>query len=254
MPKIIAFSNQKGGVTKTTTSAVFGYGLIKKGFKVLLVDLDPQGNLTDFLGATSFAKYSILEVLKKEIMVDEAVVSVNGIDVISANQDLSTADLDFNFIGKEYRLKETLSNLRKEYDYIILDLPPAINTITINAFTACDEIIIPTTANVFSISGIAILHDNILMIQKYTNPRLKIRGVLLTKHNPRTIIGRELKDVIEALSSQLGINVFSTFIRSSIIVEEAQANQKNLLDEGIKNHVVQDYYNFIEEYLSEVQV
>lgn len=250
MPKIISFSNQKGGVSKTTSSVVLGYGLVSKGFEVLLIDLDPQGNLTDFVGVKPSSNHSIFEVLKKEVSINDVISSINGIDVITANQSLSTADLDLNSIGKEYRLKEALASLEKEYDYIILDLPPAINTITINAFTACDEVIIPTTANVFSVSGIATLYENISMIQKYTNPRLKIKGVLITKFNPRTVIGREFQDIITTLSHQLNINVFRTNIRHSVLVEEAQANQKNLLSLSKKRHVVQDYHDFIDEYLS----
>jgi chromosome partitioning protein len=250
MAKTIAFSNQKGGVTKTTSSVVFGFGLAKRKNRVLLIDLDPQGNLTDFVGATGKSDKTIYDVLKKDIPISKAIVKMDNFDVVTANRDLFSADLDFNSIGKEFRLKEALESVQDDYDYIIVDTGPALNILTVNAFTACDEIIIPTTASIFAINGIAVLFETISVIKKYTNPKLKIRGVLITKYNPRTIISRELKELTETLSTQMRTQVFDSFIRFSVIVEEAQANQKDLLGLNKDNPVINDYNKFIDEYLS----
>lgn len=249
MAKIISFSNQKGGISKTTSSVIFGSGLSNRGYKVLMIDLDPQANMTSFVGAEGLCNVTVYDVLKKNVSISEAIVKLKEFDVVTSNEDLCGADLDLNTIGKEFRLKEAIDSVKENYDYIILDTPPALSILTVNAFTSSDEVIIPTTASIFSISGMLVLYENIAAIKKYTNPNLKISGVLITKYNPRTIISKELKDLIEMLSTKMNTKVFNTFIRFSVLVEEAQANKKDLLSFNKRNNVVQDYNMFIDEYL-----
>lgn len=250
MIKKIAIANQKGGVSKTTTTHAFGAGLGILGYKVLLIDLDPQANLSDNSGVDIINNTNtIYEVMKEELRADEAIQKKEYFDIIPSNLNLASADLEFAKTGKEYILKERLVPIESQYDFIILDTPPALGILTVNAFTYVDDIIIPTNAGIFASSGIMQLYNSIETVRKYCNPNVKIDGILFTKFNSRTIIASDIKDLTEVISEKIKTKVYNTNIRSSVMVDEAQANRTDIYSYDKDNNVSQDYMAFIKEYL-----
>ncbi len=218
---IITISNQKGGVAKTTTSAALAAGLKLKGCNVLAIDLDPQGNLSDNVGADNREKPTVYELLKNQVSIQEVIQHTNQFDIIPSNIMLAGLEKEIiSDLGKEQRLKEVLANVN--YDYIIIDTPPALGLLTINAFTACDEVIIPTTAGIFSASGITQLYDTIRNVKKYCNDNIKINGILITKFNPRSNNNQDMKNLIKKLGEYINAPIYKTFIRNSVVIEESQ--------------------------------
>ncbi|NLD49124.1 MAG: ParA family protein [Clostridiaceae bacterium] len=249
MTKIIAVANQKGGVAKTTTTGAFAAGLKKRGFRVLAIDLDPQGNLSDSVGAEMYESPTVFDLLKREASPKEAIQELNVFDIIPANIMLASAEQEFSQTGKEHRLKETLLPVVENYDYIIIDTPPALGVLTVNAFTFADEIIIPTTAGIFAANGIQQLNTTVKNVKKYCNPKVKIAGILLTRFNPRSIINKDLKELTEQLGTHIEAQMYKAFIRNSVVVEEAQANKVDLFTYKNDATVTEDYNKFIDEYL-----
>jgi chromosome partitioning protein len=247
----ISIANQKGGVAKTTTAAAMAAGLTQKGYKVLAVDMDPQGNLSDSSGAEMYQLPTSYELLKRAATASEVIQHLNVYDVIPSNIMLASVEQELlTQTGKEYRLKETLASVHDLYDFIIIDTPPSLGVLTVNSLTCANEVIIPTTAGIFAANGIKQLCDTITNIKQYCNRDLEIAGILLTKFNPRTTIGQELKDLTEEMGEHLKTEIFQTFIRSSIIVEEAQANKIDLFTYKAASTVAEDYNAFIDEYLT----
>lgn len=247
MCKIISISNQKGGVGKTTTTGALAAGLRKKGYTVLAIDLDPQCNLSFSLGADNENNATIYDVLKGDIKPSYAIQHGPVADVIPATILLSSVELEFTNTGREFLLREVLTSITDLYDYILIDTPPALSILTVNAFTASDYIIVPMLSDIFSLQGIAQLYDTVERVRKYCNPRLQFAGILLTKFNPRTLLSNEIKGTAEMISQDLGIFLFDTHIRSSVTVSEAQSVQCNILDYAPRNHAVADYCQFVNE-------
>lgn len=248
--RIVAIANQKGGVGKTTTSHALCAGLVKRNFKVLCIDVDPQGNLSSACGATIYNVPTVYELLKKEVEVKEVIQMVkSGFDIIPANIMLAGAEQELSQTGKEYRLKESISSIATKYDYIIIDTPPSLGILTVNAFTCATEILIPTTAGIFATTGIKQLDVTVKNVQKYCNSKVKIIGILFTRFNPRTIISKEIKDVTEQLGQYIDAPIYKTYIRSGIAIEEAQANSTDIFDYANKSTVAEDYSSFIDEFL-----
>ena len=249
MKKIIAVANQKGGVGKTTTVGALLAGLSNMGFKVLGIDLDPQGNLSDSCGADMYQKPTVYELLKNEVPLDEVIQTVQGIDIIPSNIMLAGAEQELSQTGKEHRLKEMISPIVGAYDYIVIDTPPSLGILTVNAFTFADEIIIPTTAGIFAANGIQQLNTTIKNVKKYCNPNISVAGILMTRFNPRANISKQIKELTEQLGHYLDVPIYETFIRNGIVVEEAQANKKDIFSYSGKATVAEDYRAFIEECL-----
>lgn len=247
MSRIISISNQKGGVGKTTTTGALAAGLKKKGFKVLAIDLDPQCNLSFSLGADHENNATIYDVLKGDLKTSYAIQHAPVTDIIPATILLSSVELEFTNTGREYLLKEALLPVEDLYDYILIDTPPALSVLTVNAFTASDYIIVPMLSDIFSLQGIAQLYDTVDRVKKYCNTRLQIAGILLTKYNPRTLLSSEIRGTAEMIAADLSIRVFETFIRSSVAISEAQSVQSSILEYAPRNHAVEDYSLWIEE-------
>ena len=245
--KTVSVINQKGGVGKSTTAEMLISDLSLKGFKVLAVDLDAQGNLSYSLASDSNSP-TILEVLTEEITAKEAIKHARE-DIISSNKALAGADAFIADTGKEYRLKEALEKIEKKYDFCIIDTPPALGILTINALTASGSVIIPAQADIYSLQGIENLEETIKAVKKYCNPNLKIEGILLTRYNPRTILSREVSEMAEKLAKKLETKLFKAKIRDAVAVKEAQISQESLFKYAPKSNVTQDYESFINEFL-----
>lgn len=246
MARIISIINQKGGVGKSTTAEALLAGLTLKGYKTLAVDLDAQGNLTYATGANSQGATS-LGVLTREVDAGDAIQHTPSGDIIPSNKALAGADAFITDTGKEYRLREALESVASEYDYIIIDTPPALSILTINALTASNSVIIPAQADIYSLQGIEQLAETIQPVKRYCNPTLSIEGILLTRYSKRSILGQEVAGLARQIAQRLNTKVFDTTIREAIAIKEAQISQQSLFSYAPKAPATDDYRAFIEE-------
>jgi chromosome partitioning protein len=244
--EIIAIINQKGGVGKSTTALALGAGLTLRGYRVLFVDLDAQGNLTYALGAESRG-VTVMELLQQVNRPEEAIQQTNSGDLIASSPALSGADALIVATGKEYRLKEALEPLRGIYDYCILDTPPALGILTVNALTACKGAIIPAQADIFSLQAIGNLSDTIETVRRYCNPELHIMGIVLTRYAARTIISREVADVMEKVATGLNTKLYRTKIREATALKESQATRMSIFEYAPRSNASADYNDLIDE-------
>ena len=244
---VVSIANQKGGVSKTTTTQALVTLFNQKGKKSLAVDLDPQGNLSFAMGAEIEGAPTIYNALKGEVGVAEILQSTPSGDILPANILLSGADTEFTSTGREYMLKETISEIVKDYDHVFIDCPPALSILTINAFVASSSIVIPAAADVFSLQGMAQLAGTIQRVKKYCNSSLAVAGVLLTRFNPRTKLSSHIQQMLEGITANMDTVLFSTVIRSSITVQETQYRRRNLLEYDGGSNANLDYRNFVRE-------
>ncbi len=248
--RIIVVANQKGGVGKTTTSHALTAGLAAKGYKVMGIDLDPQGNFSIACGSVNYNVPTVYELMKREVTVEEVIQRMKGgYDILPSNIMLAGAEQELLQTGKEYRLKEIITPVVNNYDYIIIDTPPSLGVLTINAFTTASDILVPTTAGIFATTGINQLNETVKSVQRYCNPNLKIIGILFTRFNPRANISKQIKELTQQLSEYISAPIYKTYIRSAVVVEEAQANKTDIFDYAKKSTVSEDYKTFIEEFL-----
>lgn len=247
--KILTISNQKGGVAKTTTAAALWAGLNMRGFKTLAIDLDPQRNLSDGVGADE--SKTAFGVLTGEVTAAEAVQTVGGFDIIAGAGMLAAAESVLTETGKECRLKEALEPLKKKYDYCIIDTPPSLNVLTVNALTATDGVIVPVQADLFSINGLTKLYLTVEAVRKYFNPGLQIEGVLLTKYKPRANMSREIMKILQDSAERLDTKIYKTAIRESIKAAEAPAQRQAVIQAFPRSTVAEDYNSLIDEITAE---
>ena len=252
---IVAVANQKGGVGKTTTAQALAAGLAERKYRVLGIDLDPQGNFSTACGAENYNVPTVYEVMKRTADIVEAIQHMKGgYDVVPANIMLAGAEQELSQTGKEHRLKEAISAVVGNYDFVVIDTPPSLGVLTVNAFTCATDILIPTTAGIFATAGISQLNETVGSVQRYCNPGVKIRGILFTRFNPRANISRQIKELTEQLSEYISAPIYQTYIRAGVVVEEAQANRADIFDYAEKSTVAEDYRAFIEEFLKGVGV
>lgn len=245
---IVAIVNRKGGVGKTATAQALGAGLIRKGYSVLYVDLDSQTNLSYGLGAST-AGLNSMDVLTGDATAQEAIQHTQQGDVIAGSETLAGADATIKDTGKEYRLREALEDLGGTYDYCIVDTPAALGTLTVNALTAANSVIIPVQAEIYSLQGIGQLHQSIEAVKKYCNHDLYIRGILITRYNGRAIISRDMQSNLEEAAAQLKTSLYATPIRECVSIKEAQASQQDIYSYAPRSNAAKDYEAFVEEFM-----
>lgn len=248
MSKALAIINQKGGVGKSTTALAIGAGLSLKGYSVLFIDLDAQGNLSYTLGADTKG-YNAMGVLERPETAKEEIQHTPQGDIIASSPKLAGADKLLEETGKEYRLKKALDSLQGAYDYIIVDTPPALGILTINALTACTGAIIPAQADIYSLQGIAQLNSTIETVKKYCNPSLSIMGIVLTRFNGRSIIRREVAEMLERTAEQLHTKLYTSKIRECTALVEAQATKQNIYSYAPRSNATADYKALVDEIL-----
>lgn len=222
MSKIIAIANQKGGVGKTTTAVNLAASLAATKRRVLLVDLDPQGNATMGSGVDKHElDVSLYEVLVGQVRTNSAVVKAeqSGFDILPANADLTAAEVELmNLPRREQRLKEALAEVRAGYDYILIDCPPSLNMLTVNAMVAAQSVLIPMQCEYYALEGLSALLQTIESIQQSLNPNLKIEGLLRTMYDPRNSL---TVDVSTQLINHFGDKVYGTVIPRNVRLAEA---------------------------------
>ncbi len=247
--KVISFGNHKGGVAKTTTTASVGSILASKGYKVLVIDLDAQANLTVSL-LKEEPENSIYYALTGKTSELPVVPVTDNLSIVPASLQLAMAEMELTAaISRERILVELLEKVKPEYDFILIDCPPSLGLLTLNAFTASNEIIIPLVAEVLPFKGLTMINNFISQVQHRLNRDAHISGILLTRWEA-TKLTREIES---RLRNQLGDLVFSVKIRKNITIAEAPLESKNIVDFDPKCNGAQDYRTFTEELLNRLE-
>lgn len=251
MGTIIALANQKGGVGKTTTGVNLGAALASAGQHVLLVDTDAQGNATSGVGIQKATiEREIYDVLVNETPIKEAIIHTDhpDLDIVPATIQLSGAEIELTpMMARETRLKAALDEVRDEYDYILIDCPPSLGLLTINAFTAADSILIPVQSEYYALEGLTQLLNTVKLVQKHFNRDLKIEGVLLTLYDARTNLG---KQVNEEVKKYFRNKVYATIIPRNVQLAEAPSHGMPIIDYAPKSKGAVVYTELAKEVLA----
>ena len=252
--QVIAVTNQKGGVGKSTTALSLAFGLYNRGYKVLMLDTDPQSNTSFTMGIDLLNALTLYDVLKGEKIVQEVIFPVKmGLDIIPGNLSLALADIETTRPGREFVLKEMLESIKENYDYCVIDTPPSLGILTMNALTACESVVIPVQADVYSLQGTSQLSQTIQTVKRYCNPGLSIAGILITRYNGRAVLSKDITVMLEDIAQTLNTKVFETKIRECISIKEAQAQQTDIFEYAPKSNAAKDYNKLIDEILNEVK-
>ena len=227
---IITVTNQKGGVGKTTVAAALLACLSHRGARVLGVDLDPQGSLGFSLGLDIEKCTTIYDVFRGAVEPKDAISKTETCDIMPSNILLSSSELEFSKAGREFLLKTALSKVQDDYDYIIIDTPPALNILTVNAYVATDHLIIPMAPEVLSLLGVSQIKETIESVRSYYNSRLNVLGILINRYNARFRLNQEMLELAEQLANQLDSKVFESKIRTSVAVAGAPAHGMSVVD------------------------
>ncbi len=251
MARIISVANQKGGVGKTTTTVNLGACLAYFGKKILLVDIDAQGNATSGLGVRkSDVEKDIYDILVNETPVKEVVLpsSRENLWVVPATIQLAGAEIELTSqMARESRLKQALEKVKDDYDYILIDCPPSLGHLTINAFTASDSILIRVQCEYYALEGLSQLLNTVRLVQKHFNPELKIEGVLLTMLDARTNLGYEVVDEVKKYFRE---RVYKTIIPRNIRLSEAPSHGLSIIDYDARSRGAEVYLELAKEVLA----
>ncbi len=248
MARVISFANQKGGVAKTTTTLNLGVAFAEKGLKVLLVDLDPQGNLTMSQGLNPDSiERSMFDVLVHRLAIQE-VVHHAEVDLAVSSIDLAGAELALSsMIGRERALEKALVDVKGNYDYVLIDTPPSLGLLTINALVASNGVIVPVQCEYLSLRGLVQLENTLTMIRENLNPEVEIEGILPTMYDSRTLHARE---AVEILQENFGDLVFDTKIRKTVRYAEAPVKGSSVLKYEPDGNAAEAYRELAKEVLN----
>ena len=248
MVRIISVANQKGGVGKTTTTVNLGASLAYLGKKVLLVDIDAQGNATSGVGIRKpDVKEDIYDILVNEVDIKETILptSRENLFIVPATLQLAGAEIELtSMMARESRLKLALDEIKDDYDYILIDCPPSLGHLTINAFTASDSILIPVQCEYYALEGLSQLLNTVRLVQKHFNPDLAIEGVLLTMFDARTNLGAE---VVEEVRRYFQEKVYETVIPRNVRLSEAPSHGLSIIDYDIRSKGAEVYQALAKE-------
>ena len=248
MKKIIAITNQKGGVGKTTTALSLLGALNERGYRTLGVDLDPQGSFGFSTGLNIEKVNTIYEVLKGIRPIEEVIVETDRLgDMIPSNILLSTAELEFNVPGREFLLRNELNKVKDSYDFIIIDTPPALNVLTANAYVAAEGLIIPMAPEILSLLGITQIRETIETVRRYYNPDLEVLGILLNRYSVRLVLNREVEEMARDIAKKLNTKVFHSKIRTSVAVAESPAHGESVISYAPNSKPALDFNALVDE-------
>lgn len=248
MVRVISLANQKGGVGKTTTTINLGACLAELGQRVLVIDIDPQGNTTSGLGIKKVdVAQDIYDVIINEMPLPDAILHTKRprLDIVPATIQLAGAEIELtSMMARETRLKEAIQTVTDSYDYILVDCPPSLGQLSINAFTASNSIIIPVQSEYYALEGLSQLLNTIRLVQKHFNPDLKIEGVLLTMYDARTNLGNQ---VVNEVRNYFGDHVYHTIIPRNTRLAEAPSYGLPIIDFDRKSRGATVYLQLAKE-------
>ncbi len=245
MGYIFSLSNHKGGVGKTTSTLNIGAGLRNLENKVLLVDLDPQSNLTQSMGITDYQNSSYTLLTKRSNIEESIIQHSDNLFLIPSELNLSGMEIEIGSVPeKEFILKNSLDSVKKEFDYIIIDCPPALGVLTINALVASDRIFLPIQSEYLAVQGMSKISDVIEKVKERLNPSLDIGGVFLTQFDQRRVLNRS---VLEAVKGHFGDKLFNTIIRDNVALAEAPVSGRNIYEYAPKSYGADDYRSLCKE-------
>ena len=249
MSKIIAVANQKGGVGKTTTTVNLSAILAKRGKKVMIIDADPQGNATSGLGIDKDDVKSLYDVLVNEEPIEETLeeTTMENLDVCPSIIYLAGAEVELlSLISREYRLKELLDKIKDEYDYILIDCPPSLGLITLNAFTAADSVLIPVQCEYYALEGLGQLINTINLVKKHLNKSLEIEGAILTMYD---IITNLSNQVVKEVKKYFDDKVFKSVIPRNVKLSEAPSYGMSIVEYDSRSKGSKSYDKLAKEFL-----
>ena len=249
MGKIISVANQKGGVGKTTTTINLSTFLAKKGKKVLLIDADPQGNATSGLGAEKEVEYSTYDVLVGETEIQEVVEKtiIKNLYICPSNINLAGAEVELvSMMSREQRLKEKVEEIKEKFDYILIDCPPSLGLITLNAFTASDSVLIPVQCEYYALEGLGQLLNTVNLVKKHLNKNLQIEGALLTMYDIRTNLSNQ---VVKEVKKYFEDKVYKTVIPRNVRLSEAPSYGMPITEYDPRSKGAKSYEKFTKEFL-----
>jgi len=246
----------KGGVGKTSTAAILSAGLTQRGNNVLMIDSDPQTNLTMcFLPEPPDGTPSIYHVYADGKSLDEVRTSIKeNLDLIIGDFELCNADMQFLKAGRLKMLRKAIKSIKSDYDFIVIDTPPNLGILSLNAFLVSDYIIVPMAADSFSLKGVRLLKQTLDEVTEETEKAVSVTGLLLTKYTNRTNVSKLLEKSINSAAELLGTKVFSSRIRQATVLQESQVAKVDLLEYAPKAPVTLDYQAFIDEFLERIEV